>query len=154
MLSIKDKEIDSRGSEIAKALFSAGADRDGNDVKNLLKDSIDWGREKTVKALLEAGVNPDEQINERGETPLFVAAGLSNPKMAQMLINAGANLRARIDNGYNNMGSTPIQRAYARGNYRTAAYLNMADLAQKYSAEKRAQRSDLNQGYVDMSIVD
>ncbi|MCE7915565.1 MAG: ankyrin repeat domain-containing protein [Nitrosomonas sp. PRO4] len=78
-----------------------------------IQDDFIWAVEKgnltDVTKLLKKGANPDTPSRE-GYTPLMIAAQTMNLKLAELLIDAGADLRAR-----NKYGETAIMLASYHG---------------------------------------
>lgn len=84
--------------DVLRKLKSLGADLnvDDDDGNTPLFDAAYWGQAECVRALLDAGVDPDgyeERPDDddyyHPETPLAVAA---NAEIARMLLNAGASM--------------------------------------------------------------
>ena len=58
----------------------------------------DWSAVEMVKVLLDRGADPNA-ANKTGFTPLHEAARLGSPKVAELLLLAGARVDARDDSG-------------------------------------------------------
>ena len=91
-------------------------------VEELMLDAVREGDIDALAALLERSVDVNTGIHIRGVccvTALHVAAARNNPDIATLLIEAGANVNARIPGD----GSTPLHWAAAERALETAAAL-------------------------------
>lgn len=91
--------------EVVKALLEAGADvhaKDANDWTALFKachnPELDAGFAPVVQALVEAGADVNGRIFY-GITPLMLAAGGGEAAVCEVLLNAGAEVKAANDGG-------------------------------------------------------
>ncbi len=91
--------------EAVHALLEAGADanaRDANAWTPLFKAAynheLDCGYAPVVKALVEAGAEVDARIFY-GLTPLMLAAGAGEAAVCEVLLNAGADVKAANGQG-------------------------------------------------------
>ena len=75
-------------------------------------DHLDTGK---ITRLLKAGVDPNTKLNYRKETPLHY---FLSPEIAQIFINAGANLNAKDWHG-----NTPLHRFAEEGNITWTSFL-------------------------------
>ena len=57
-----------------------------------LKHAVQKHRVDAVRALLESGAKPDAREEGSAITPLFIAAGDNDPTIAQLLVDAGADV--------------------------------------------------------------
>jgi ankyrin repeat protein len=87
----------------------------GNDLLNMATATCD---ERTVRLLLERGADP-ARANAHGWTPLHQAAYVGLPKLARLLLDAGAPARAEARGD----GGTPLVVALFWGHAQTAELL-------------------------------
>lgn len=71
--------------------------------KTPIHDAVIRGEMETVQQHIEAGTNIDQKDAMGGSSPLILAAVFDKPEIAQTLIDAGADLNVR-----NNDGSTAL----------------------------------------------
>jgi ankyrin repeat protein len=57
-----------------------------------LQHAVQKNRVDAVRALLESGANPDARPAGSAITPLFIAAGDTDPTIARLLVEAGADV--------------------------------------------------------------
>ena len=73
--------------------------------------------EQQVRLQLQAGINPNERIEDIW-TPLMLAATGDAPEIVEILLNAGSDVNAKTRSGY-----TPLHIAALKGNSRSAERL-------------------------------
>lgn len=78
-------------------------------IQNEFIHAVENNNLTAVKKLLAQGISPDTP-NRRGYTPLMIAARTKNENLAQLLLNAGANLNIR-----NKYGESAIMLASYHG---------------------------------------
>lgn len=88
---------------IVTLLINSGADINGTDIQNqsILHHAVINPKNtgiKYVKYLIEKGANVNAK-DVYGYTPLFLAQGLNNTEIVNVLINAGADINAQAKNG-------------------------------------------------------
>lgn len=100
---------------VVQALIEAGAKADATDdngwtalFKAVYNHELDTGFAPVAKALIEAGANPNATIHF-GITPLMLAAGGGEGAVCEVLLAAGADVRA-----VNEAGRTALQMAKER----------------------------------------
>ncbi len=101
--------------------------------------AVNNGRRDVVRVLLEARVdvnqrNQRNQRNFRGVTPLHIAAEKSDVPMAQILLEAGADVDLKEDKLYGSL-HTPLEKAAIRGDLEI-----MRVLIEDPNEEKRSER--------------
>ena len=74
------------------------SERASADQSDGLIAAVFFQNESAVESLLDEGVDPNDPKGESGDSPLHIAALVNNPKIAQMLLDAGANAKALDDN--------------------------------------------------------
>jgi len=91
------------------------------------------GNTKAIKQHLENGRDVDAKDDLYGDTPLLWAAGFGHKKIVEMLINEGANVNAKAEQGW-----TPLHYATGANDRETAELLiaNGADLNSKNSNDQ------------------
>ena len=61
-------------------------------------EAIEKGNIKSVKTIIKKGIDVDLPV-KKDEFPLFYTAGYGRPKIARLLIQAGANVNIKDSNG-------------------------------------------------------
>ncbi len=91
--------------EVVKALLAAGADANAQDAqgwtpifKAAYNHELDCGFAPVVQSLVEAGADVNHRIFY-GLTPLMLAAGGGEAAVCEVLLNAGAEVKAANDGG-------------------------------------------------------
>lgn len=91
--------------EVVQALLAAGADANAQDAqgwtpvfKAAYNHELDCGFAPVVQALVEAGADVNKRIFY-GLTPLMLAAGGGEAAVCEVLLNAGAEVKAANDGG-------------------------------------------------------
>lgn len=71
-----------------------------------LADAIEGGDVAEVRRLLAAGANPNAHyVSRDGDTrPLVLAVEMGGPEMVRALLDAGARVDAKLDDGYTALG--------------------------------------------------
>lgn len=123
-------------------------------LNSALLEVVNQGKSKLIPILLKIGADINAKSKIRGETPLIVAVKTNRPKVVSILLNRGANVDDRNDNGntallyavqngydsivkillkhgadvnvVNNNGDTPRGVADITGHLSTLALLNKA----------------------------
>lgn len=73
----------------------------------------------TVNKLLNAGIDPNDSLDESSVTPLHYAAQNNALLVVPLLVEAGANLYAKTDPD----GLTPLEIAIMHGNHKVTQIL-------------------------------
>ncbi|KAJ3236764.1 hypothetical protein HDU81_010495 [Chytriomyces hyalinus] len=99
-----DHAATSGSTDIVKYLFEIGANFDtfGDDMETLLckaTESEDLDCLKEVRKAVPKHVSWDAPRKTDGFTPLFIAVGVSNLELVQYLVQEGASLEVRLENG-------------------------------------------------------
>jgi ankyrin repeat protein len=91
--------------DVVKALLAAGADANAQDAqgwtpvfKAAYNHELDCGFAPVVQALVEAGADVNQRIFY-GLTPLMLAAGGGEAAVCEVLLNAGAEVKAANEGG-------------------------------------------------------
>ena len=93
---------------------------------------------KDVKRCIAAGADPEAQTSPYGLTPLHIAAFLGGPDTIKALLDAGANPKARDEQGY-----TPRELARIRNGEFMDAYQKLSIAGETFTAEERVGRFGL-----------
>ncbi len=113
--------------EIITALLQAGARIEARDVRGLtpLQYAVSVGNVDAVRVLVENGANVNTRDPGLQATPLMRAANRAPREILELLLAAGADVRAR-----NRLGSTALHRAAGRLNEQAVEILldNGADV--------------------------
>jgi len=107
--------IDRGDADLALLLLNAGADPNPNAA---IVQAAQRGMTQVVKKMIETGCDLN-QPGPRKRTALHMATGAGDLKMVMMLVEAGANLRAKDASGF-----TPSETARRRGAEAVAKYLD------------------------------
>lgn len=94
---------------ISLKLIKASPPGDDSQKEELFFEAVNRGRLKIIQCFLETGYDPGRK-NIYGEPPLLYAAMQDNPEVPTILINAGADVNQRSDNG-----TTALMRAVEFG---------------------------------------
>ncbi len=127
-------------ADVVRALLEAGADlqardADGNNALMLAASAACWNGDACVRQLLGLGVLPVEGKNKKGQTALMKAAYSGNKDAARRLLNVGANVNAR-----DNEGKTPLMYTTFRWQYKyTGTNKAMAEYLLGAGAEVNAR---------------
>lgn len=106
----------------------------------ILKEAISNGQLDTVKFLLEEkNVNPNVKI--AGTTPLFWAAQLGNPEIAQLLVNNGA------ENSTTVYGKTPADIANSKGHSNFTEVMTLNQPVKLKISDPSETQQNFNEGY-------
>lgn len=97
-------------------------DSGGTSFGAALLDAVQKNRIEEVKTLLTQKNISLEERDEKGYTPLLVAADQGHTEIGILLIDAGANIDAQADSQMYYY-DTPLQRAAAKGDYKLVGYL-------------------------------
>ena len=108
-------------TQIIKALAPKVTDKSSDASNNIVLIASSWGHANALRALLEAGFNPNAKYD--GKTALTITSSLSCVKV---LVEAGADINLKDD-----YGMTPLQNAEKRGFYDIMRYLKSATDAPK-----------------------
>ena len=92
--------------DLVRSLLDAGADVNATDergwtalINAVYNHDLDRGFAEVVQALIDAGANVEAQIGY-GVRPLMLAAGYGETAVAEVLLNAGADVLARNEGGF------------------------------------------------------
>lgn len=92
--------------DLVRSLIDAGADVNATDergwtalTKAVYNADLDRGFADVVQTLIDAGANIEVQVGF-GVRPLMLAAGYGETAVAEVLLNAGADVLARNEGGY------------------------------------------------------
>jgi uncharacterized protein len=99
------------------------------DRDSALRDAIHNRQVERVGTLLSGGADL-RAVDDKGTTPLMVAASVGSPEIVQLLLAAGADVTAKDALGY-----TAQDLAYWHGEYHMGAYtpesLQIVDMLKK-----------------------
>ena len=108
-------------TQIIQALAPKVTDKSSDASNNIVLIASSWGHVNALRALLEAGFNPNAKYD--GKTALTITSSLSCVKV---LVEAGADINLKDD-----YGMTPLQNAEKRGLYDIMRFLKSAPDASK-----------------------
>lgn len=103
---------------------------------------------KKLKALLDAGMDPNIRDYDRGATPLHLAANKGNVEAIELLIDAGADVNAA-----NKRGRTPIHALIEMRFYKIVLWLIKYCGGDPFQADSRGLTPyDLAQQFMQKEI--
>lgn len=103
---------------------------------------------KTLKRLLDAGIDPNVRDYDRGATPLHLAANKGHVESIELLIDAGADVNAP-----NKRGRTPIHALMEMRFYKIVLWLIKYCGGDAFKEDSRGLTPyDLAQGFMQKEI--
>ena len=107
----------------------------------------------TVRAMLDAGEDPNMRDPDSGATLLHYAILYNRPELAELLVDHKANVNARIDKRGPETGATPLLYAVVRDELAVVKLLvaNGADLHATYRSGRTALHLAANGGMADIA---
>jgi ankyrin repeat protein len=111
-----DYACEKKAVRTVRFLIDSGARLDQGKYSNPLITAVLFERAEIVRLLLDAGVDPNGSImvpedNDKGYTPLMMAASLENPAMLDCLLKRGADPHRTTQKG-----TSALSLAVRRGN--------------------------------------
>jgi ankyrin repeat protein len=111
-------------------------------------NAAEQNNSKKLKALLDAGMDPNTQDYDRGATPLHFAANKGHVEAIELLIDAGADVNAA-----NKRGRTPMHALIEMKFYKIALWLIKYCGGDPHKADSRGLSAyDLAQGFMQKEI--
>jgi len=146
------KAVGRGDNEILADLLQAGADPNGGSPKEGPLTAACWGDAEAVRLLLEAGARTDRTTtiyitNNRPVkkvSPLMAAAYAGQPQIAKLLLEAGADLRAKDEKGNTAVAWARISRAKKKAE-KIIALLQEAGLSESASESDLPEQADFSE---------
>jgi hypothetical protein len=140
-------------NEILAELLAAGAEPNGGSAEENPLTSACWQDGKAVQLLLEAGARIDSTTtvyitNNRPVkkvTPLMVAAYAGQPQIAKLLLEAGADPKAKDEKGNTAVAWARISRAKKKAE-KIIGLLEEAGLSESGSKSDLPEQADFSEG--------
>lgn len=132
------RAIRSSDVKLVRLLFRFGARRRSGTGDSLLRLAVKTRNEELVRALLAAGVDPNEAASD-GTTALHEAVSYGNSRMIQALIDGGADVHARL--WERTAPRTILGRACGEGRSAIAAFLYQRGARLTGESERWIQQS-------------
>lgn len=112
--AVQENQLEHALQALEEGADAGGLDADG---KSALTYAVQFGQTDLVRRLLDAGVNPNT-VSKWGEGPLRAACLRHNLEIVQMLLQAGADVKARFT-----AGSVPAdKRGYVFHSFETVLH--------------------------------
>lgn len=136
-------------SDVVKHLLGVGYNPNERDKMGFFPLILAVDEQNSVKALLDAGADPNQVFETSGKTALLASCTGKRSRCVEMLLKAGANVNFRSPNG----GGTALMCAAAAGNKEASELLIAfgADVSATTDGGVRASEIASNSGHQELA---